>query len=99
MLNFKRNGTPASAGVSQITMPSRYRSVLAGAAPGAGCADAPLAESSGAVPGRAATSTVRSGPAAGGCADTGAVNDVTDANATATAAFTNARGRKPAPRR
>src|SRR4051812_1292196 len=29
MLNFSRNGTRASAGVSQMTMPSRYRSLIA----------------------------------------------------------------------
>src|SRR5262245_65846307 len=28
MLNFNRNGTGASGGVSQMTMPSRYRSLM-----------------------------------------------------------------------
>src|SRR5262245_50260002 len=32
MLNFNKNGTRASGGVSQMIMPSRYRSSLAGGA-------------------------------------------------------------------
>src|SRR5688572_29113764 len=44
MLNFRRKGTLASAAVSQMTIPSRYRSVLAGGGAATDCATSGVAK-------------------------------------------------------
>src|SRR3954467_2557252 len=93
MLNFRRNGTAASVGVSQMTMPSRYRSSRRGAAAAdPGCTDVLAGASCGTAGVGSETATVPSGRVEAGCAETAAANDVSDVNATATAALRNARG-------
>src|SRR3954469_19723217 len=91
MLNFRRNGTLASAGCSQMTMPSRYRSSFGGAGVAeGGCAEAPAVASCVAPPGaESETAIVLSGGAAAGWAKAAVANDV---NAMAKEAVMNARG-------
>src|SRR4051794_26637668 len=92
MLNFSRNGTLASVGVSQMTMPSRYRSSFGGAGvPGAGCTGVLAAASGVTPPGVGSVTAIGlSGRAAAGCAEAAVANDVSDVNATATEALMNA---------
>src|SRR3954471_8880869 len=75
MLNFSRKGTRASGGVSQITIPSRYRSLFAAPAAFDGvCATT--------LPPSAAGGAVGSGAA--DCPEAETVTNRTDTNATAT---------------
>ena len=74
----------ASEGVSQMTIPSRYRSLLVwGAAAGAGCTEvlAGSVDASGALESEAATVLI--GCAAGDCPEAEVVKNVADVNANA----------------
>src|SRR3954470_2183926 len=84
MLNFSRNGTRASAGVSQMTMPSRYRSLIAvPAAAGPVGAETPAPSAAG----------VAVGSGVADCPDADTVQNSTDTNATATlTSFTSTPG-------
>src|SRR5688500_19035279 len=85
MLNFSRKGTFASAGVSQMTIPSRYRSVSVGAEVTDTVVCAALPDSGG------ETAAALSGGAAGDCPEAGVVKNRSDVNATAAEALTHAR--------
>ena len=81
MLNFSRKGTFASAGVSQMTIPSRYRSVWVGAEVTDTVVCDALPDSGG------ETAAALSGGAAGDCPEAGVVKNSSDGSATATEAL------------